>query len=341
MSKKIRILTNMARMASMYQEDPGAEFQVIRRGSRVAVFTDLLRSYRFDYVLLNGEPRTAQALLALQAMVPFHRARVVLLDIMLSAPRGVRDRVKTRVVGFLLARTHRILVYYRNTEGIQAHFGIPGERFDYIPFKVNQDALIARTPSTDGGYVFCGGKTRRDFATLFKAVEGLEIPVRVLTVANEAMAQHGSFADERSAPPNVEIVRLKGEPDEFIRQMAGARLVVLPITPEICGAGISVYLQAMALKKCVIMSAGPGAEDVLTDGQAIIVPPRDPEALRDAIDYAFNDPDYRESVAQAGYDWAMKAGGEKRLYDTVLAKLRSNFEEGATQQTAAAGVSPG
>jgi glycosyltransferase involved in cell wall biosynthesis len=333
MSYEIRILTNMRRMASMYQEDPSVEIRLIRLGGPMSAVAEFLRSFRYGYVLLNGEPRTAFALLALKAVFPFHRTRVVLLDIMLSAPRSFRARVKARLVGSLLARTHRIMVYYRNTKGIQAHFGIPAERFEYIPFKVNQDAFIARTPPTDGGYVFCGGKTRRDFATLFEAVDGLDIPVKVVTAENADMAQHASFADERSAPRNVEIVRSKGDPNEFIQQMAGARLVVLPITPEICGAGISVYLQAMAMKKCVIMSAGPGAEDVLTEGQAIIVPPCDPAALRGAIEKAFDDPDYRESVAQVGYEWAKKAGGEKQLYENVLAKLRSNFEDGATRES--------
>jgi glycosyltransferase involved in cell wall biosynthesis len=147
----------------------------------------------------------------------------------------------------------------------------------------------------------------------------------VVTTANSDIARHGSFVDERAAPSNVEVVRLDGRPEAFISHMAAARLVVLPITPEICGAGISVYAQAMALGKCVIISAGPGAEDVLTSDQAIIVPPSDPAALGRAIQRAFTDPSYRAPFERSGYQWAMSLGGEEQLYDTILSQLHRDF----------------
>jgi glycosyltransferase involved in cell wall biosynthesis len=211
---------------------------------------------------------------------------------------------------------------------LQEHYGIPADRFLYIPFKVNQREMISQITPTDGGYVFCGGKTRRDFATLFEAVKDLDFPVKVVTTPNSDIARHGSYVDERMAPPNVEVVRLDGSPEAFIDYMASARLVALPITPEICGAGISVYAQAMALRKCVVMSAGPGAEDVLTADQAVIVPPSDPVALRQAVENAFTDPSFRAKYEQSGYEWAMSLGGEEQLYETILSHLHADLVSG-------------
>lgn len=79
---------------------------------------------------------------------------------------------------------------------------------------------------------------------------------------------------------------------------------------------------AMALKKCVILSAGPDAEDVLTENQAIIVPPQDPMALRKAIEKSYTDPDYRRFYEESGYRYAMSLQGEDRQMESLIAELR-------------------
>jgi glycosyltransferase involved in cell wall biosynthesis len=322
---RIRVLTNMTRLSNVRFKDAEFEFHAHSEHGFGGAFKALVRSFRSDYVLLNSEINDGMRLALLQSFVPFHRAKIVLLDVMLSTPTGYQGRAKAWLAGRLLRRSHRIMLYYRNTAGLQRYYGVPAEKFLYIPFKINQPEMIKGMTPVDGGYVFCGGKTRRDFATLFEAVQGLDVPVKVVTTANKDIARHGSFVDEQAAPPNVEVVRLDGSPEPFLSSLAAARVVVLPITPEISGAGMSVYIQAMALRKCVILSAGPGAEDVLTSGQAIIVPPSDPAALRQAIERAFTDPSYRAQFEDTGYEWAMGLGGEKRLYETVLTHLHADY----------------
>lgn len=115
---------------------------------------------------------------------------------------------------------------------------------------------------------------------------------------------------------------MDGTPRPFIELMAKARLVVMPIKPEICGAGIGVYIMAMALKKCVILSAGPGAEDVLTENQAIIVPPQNPIALRQAIEKAYSDPDYRRTYEENGHRYARTLQGDDRQKESLIAELK-------------------
>lgn len=105
--------------------------------------------------------------------------------------------------------------------------------------------------------------------------------------------------------------------------MAAAQLVIMPIKPEICGAGIGVYIMAMALKKCVIISAGSGAEDVPTENQAIIVPARDPISLRHAIEKAYTNVEYRRVYERNGYRYAMSLQGEDRLMESVIAELNA------------------
>lgn len=321
---KIRITTNLIRLGNAGYEAGDFDLHTYKERGAAEALRLFFRTFCDDYILLNGLLRTACILALLKTILPFHRPRIVLVDVLLSTPIGWRGRLKAWFIGRLFRRVHRIMLYYRNTDGWQRHYRIPADRFEYIPFKLNSADIIRRATPSDGGYVFCGGKTRRDFATLFEAVNGLHIPVRVVTTANTDISPHGSWLDEESAPDNVEVVRLDGSAEPFIAHMASARLVVQPIIPDISGAGMSVYIMAMALRKCVITTEGPGAEDVLTGGQAIIVPAADPLALRAAILKAFSNPTYRAPYEERGYQYAMNCGEEEQLYRTILSRLNTD-----------------
>jgi glycosyltransferase involved in cell wall biosynthesis len=53
----------------------------------------------------------------------------------------------------------------------------------------------------------------------------------------------------------------------------------------------------------------------------LIVPAGDPDALRHAIERAWNDEDLRRRYADAGYRYAQPLGGEDELRRSVLAAL--------------------
>ena len=325
MNHKLRILTNMRRLAGAQSlQNMNVEIDVYEPGTMLSAVMALARSFRYDYILLNGAIKQGLFISILKLVIPFHKPKLVLLDVLLPAASNAWGRLRAWLIGKLLSRVHIIMLHYRNTEGITEHYNVSDEKFAYIPFKINQKEYIAQLPTMDNGYVFSGGKTRRDFETLFAAVKDLGIPVKIVTTDNSDIEPHGSYLDERAAPSNVEIIRSDGSPETFLAHMASAMLVVLPIKPDICGAGISVYLQAMALRKCVVISAGPGVDDVLTEGQAIIVPPSDAAALRAALETAVADPAYRERFESRGYEYAISLGGEEQLFESILRHLRTD-----------------
>lgn len=323
---KLRIITNFSRLPKTSISDFQIDCHVYssRDIGLVGSLFLFFRSFRYNYILVNGLGREVLFLAILKWMFPFHRTRIVLVDILLSAPRTYRDKAKALLLSVLLKKVYRILLYYKNTAGLQNEYGIPKEKFGYVPFKINEEKLVYGAPIKDEGYVFCGGKTRRDYDTLFKAVDGLDIPVKVVTTENSDILQHGSFLADEAAPKNVEIVRLDGRPEKFIAYMAASRLVVLPIKPDICGAGIGVYIMAMALKKCVILSAGPGSEDVLDPDMAIVVPARNPEAMRHAIDKAYRDSSYRKTFEERGHQYAISLKGEEGLLLSIAKHLHQD-----------------
>ncbi len=136
------------------------------------------------------------------------------------------------------------------------------------------------------------------------------------------MAPNGSSLDGLAVPPNVEILSADSSAEFFVKTLAGARLVVLPLLRDsTTQAGIGVYIQAMAARKCVIISDGLGVGDTLTEGQSCIVPPGDVTALRLAIERLWRDDALRERYATAARLYAAPLEGEDALRRSVLQAL--------------------
>jgi glycosyltransferase involved in cell wall biosynthesis len=109
---------------------------------------------------------------------------------------------------------------------------------------------------------------------------------------------------------------------------ARSRFVVVPLYPVLNQAGITTMLEAMAMGKAVVVTATPGQQDVirgrkftaagprgeLMGGPAafgvtgplaeaetgLYVPPRDPAALRSAIQFLLNNPTAAARMGTAG-----------------------------------------
>ena len=166
-------------------------------------------------------------------------------------------------------------------------FGIPLERVACTRFG-HQLWSRADGPTHDGGYVFAGGDSLRDYDTLLAAVDGLGgVPLRLAT---SRRFEH--------LPDGVEAGPVPYE--EYVELLAGARLVVVPMRATRRAAGLVTYLNAMALGKPVIVSEVPAVHEYVDAGRtAIVVPPEDPRALRDAMALAL-DPANRAATVAMG-----------------------------------------
>jgi glycosyltransferase involved in cell wall biosynthesis len=272
---------------------------------------------RSDHLVIDFELRDVAFFAMLFCFLPGKRCRLTTLDLFVGDPQ----RRALRFIRWCLRYVDRLLVYFRDTSHFERLLDIPASRFHYIPFKINGLERILELTPTEEGYIFCGGRSRRDFRTLFEAVKDLPYPVKVVTSSEAEMNPHGSTLRAISAPPNVEIIRRDADQRFFLDCMAKATLVVLPLVKNNqTQAGIGVYIQAMALRKCVIISAGLGVSDVLTD-QAVLVPPGDPSQLRSAIVRLWSDDALRAAYAERAHRYAMPLGGEDELYRSLLAAL--------------------
>lgn len=272
--------------------------------------------------MFNGLSRKVWTVALLKAIVPNRRRKLVVVDMILSVPTTWKDRLVVFLRSKLFTQVDLFISYARNTRGIQETYGLPASRFMYVPFKVNDWDLVTRMETEDRGYILVAGQTRRDFATLKKAIEQLSMPLRIVAPPQGVLSQHGSTLDADGWPDHVTFVRDAVTPETFLPQVAGARLVVLPILEKnITPSGISVCLVAMALRKCVVVSSGPVSDGMIDDGQAIVVPAGDSAALHDAIVRAWSDASVRAATAERGFAYAMALGDEKRLHGDIFAAI--------------------
>jgi len=278
------------------------------------------QSFRYDVIVLNSNTRRLLVLCLLRWVLPFNRCRLVPVDIHLTKPVGWKQRLSARLKRLLLRRVDRFILYFTDLEGYDRFYGISRSRSSFVPFKVNcwETIPLASELSADGEYVFTGGRSFRDLPTFITAMRQALYPGLLLYQSAALMNKNGTELDLSDLPSNVRAEYHDGDDRTWIEYIRRAKLVVVPtLANSIYAPGLSVYLLAMALKKCVIITEGPATRGLLTD-EAIIVPQDDPVALADAIRRAWEDDDLRERTANAGRRYAERLQGEPRLLADIV-----------------------
>jgi glycosyltransferase involved in cell wall biosynthesis len=268
---------------------------------------------RADLVILD---ETGKHLFMACLLRRLFRFKLLCVDPVLPRPGGgLVERLKAGIRRWLLAGADQFVLYFRNTAGYELHYGIDPERTRYIPFKAN----LAEPPGIpgDGGYVLCAGRSRRDVATFVRAMEQTGLPAVIVQQAGPIGAAHGTAPWRGDLPANVRTVI--DHNDELWGLLRYARLIVIPrYKNDINATGISLCLSAMAYGKCVIISRGPGADDVLLDRQAAFVEPENVEHLAKTAKTLYWDTELRQGFATRGFAYAVSLEGEARLIRDLL-----------------------
>jgi glycosyltransferase involved in cell wall biosynthesis len=288
----------------------------------------LAHSRRADLVIINSDVRLLLRLTALYWLFPWWRRPILGHDIVLHPPLSFRSRVIQPVARRLLSRVDHFAHCFRILDGYQKYYDIGPDRSSYLPYKANIKDRYQYRVDPEGEYILCLGYSERDYDTFFRAVAHLPYPAAIATPDFLLFREHGSRFSYRLSdlPSNVRQLADDGSSDSMIRLLEWARIVVLPIlASSMSASGISLYLNAMLMGKCVIMTTGPGRSDVLTD-QAIFVAPEDSQALAAAIQRVWEDRDLLLRTAARGRAYAEACGGgtelRQRALERALEKLR-------------------
>ena len=120
----------------------------------------------------------------------------------------------------------------------------------------------------------------------------------------------------------VEFVGFVGDTFKKALYYKSADVFVLPSFLEIFGI---VNLEAMACGIPIVASKVGGIPEIVKDGEnGLLVPPRDSEALADAIIYLLENEDIREKMGKNGrkkgenYSWERIAEETEKVYEEVL-----------------------
>lgn len=255
----------------------------------------LLRG-RYKVMLTDGE-QIGLPLALLLKYVPGPRPRHLMIVHTLSVPK------KTFFLDRLGVQTHidRFLCYATSQKQfIERRWGIPAHRVPFTPFMVDQHFFAPKKaqPAAQGRPMICAvGLERRDYPTLLKAVDGLD--VAVIIAAGSLWSKRSDITHGQPTPPNVSVRTFS----QFeLRQVyADSRFLVMPLENVDFQAGITAILEAMAMERAVICSQTPGQTDVIIEGEnGLYVPPADPSALRAAIVNLVANPERAASLGKAG-----------------------------------------
>jgi glycosyltransferase involved in cell wall biosynthesis len=272
---------------------------------------------RFDAIVTDGEHVGIP--LALLLRLTRSRIRHVTIGHRLTAKK---KRAFFTVFG-VHERMDRIAVHSRNqAERAVGDLGIAPERVDLIPYQVDTRYW---TPLgvTEERLVVSAGLEHRDYATLFRAVSGLQVPV-VIGAASY-------WSSHRVSPDTVPAnVRIGSFDYDALRELYGrAAIVVVPLVDIDNQAGVTTLLEAMAMGKAVVVTQSAGQTDVIEDRRAtargalrprpksltrlladraglaveptgFYVAPGDADGLRAAIAYLLDHPEERARLGRAG-----------------------------------------
>jgi glycosyltransferase involved in cell wall biosynthesis len=193
------------------------------------------------------------------------------------------------------------------------YYGIDRNKFVWIPYCTDVDDR--RYPADEGDYVFSGGTQDRDYDTLFRAVDGLPAEVRVAVRADRVTAGR--------LPANVRLLGRLSK-DDFWTALAGARVVVLSLDPDVMRRpGVITYVTAMRLGKCVVVNDPRGARSYVADGKTgLMVPARDPAALRAALRRVLDDGGLRRRLGASARDFAAEHFAPGRYAADLATLLR-------------------
>lgn len=145
--------------------------------------------------------------------------------------------------------------------------------------------------SVDKGYIFCGGRTNRDFATVLEAVSALGCPT-IFVAGKDA-------AFPASVPEHVSIYRNISS-DSFQRLIQEARIVVLALKRPDISSGQVVLSRAMQSGKPVVVTAIAGIDDYVTSGKdAILVAPGNVDDLKAKLTFLLENPRQRNEMGTA------------------------------------------
>jgi glycosyltransferase involved in cell wall biosynthesis len=202
--------------------------------------------------------------------------RLVVLNPLLEP--GAQTR-RQRLVLAGARRADRVLFFSRAGAAAAVGLGLSPERVAFVPLGVR---ARSERPPPPGEHLLAVGRERRDWATLARAAQALDVEVRVVGPA--------------SAPDPLKLIQPVPR-SRLFELMHEAAAVVVPLVDDRRAAGQLTVIDAFAAGRGVVATRAPGTEDYVDERSGLLVPPGDVHALRAAL-LSISDPAVAAALAE-------------------------------------------
>jgi glycosyltransferase involved in cell wall biosynthesis len=284
------------------------------------------RRDEYDVMLAWGE-HVAFPLALLLALTPRRRCRHIAI---LMWP--FNERSPSRLRRILKRSAYRLLARHgidrfsipapRQRQLAIDRWGIAPERLLSVQWPI--DTHFWRPLEGAGDLICSAGVEMRDYPTLLAALAPLDIPCHI---AGGTSVLKPTFMPDDAQVRGLEAGTVPGNvtvgsrsPTELRELYARSRFVVIPIMPSESDNGVTVIAEAMAMGRALITTATEGRAEVLRDGvNCVLVPPRDPAALREAIEGLWADPERCAALGAAGREQIVPAHGIQQWVQGIRA----------------------
>jgi hypothetical protein len=249
----------------------------------------LRQSRKVDYdVIVAWESKNGFSLAVLRSLLGIRKPKLVVLAF---AYKGIAmhflklGHLAMRGIDHITVPTTSEIEYYNKL------LGCPLDKITFSPLGwYDMVSMLDISGEETGDYIFAGGRSGRDYGTLFEAMSGLDSQ---LVVNARKFNVQGL-----GCPPNVTIndfmpVR------EYYALMARSQFVVLPLQDTPYAVGLGHIVQAMSAGKALVATRTASAIDYIEDGQTgILVAPHDTHDMRSAIAYLLAHPEKAKAMGQ-------------------------------------------
>lgn len=220
----------------------------------------------------------------LQTYLPNCSLKVIVTECLWERePKSFRGSLKLRVMRLILQRIDKCVLYAKvDIPKFAEYYQVDPSKFVFIPFFNTLHPQRYTYAEIPGNYVFAGGNSDRDYASLVEAMRSLD--------AQCFIACGPAALKGLDLPANV--FRVEANPRQFRQLLKSAAIVVVAMKGgSLRSAGQQTFLNAMRLGKPVIVTDPDGARDYIQNGETgLTVPPGDPQALLKALEMLLHDP---------------------------------------------------
>jgi glycosyltransferase involved in cell wall biosynthesis len=239
-------------------------------------------------------------------------------------PKGFRFREMRRAFSTI----DRFAVFSNMERQLYSErFGIPVERFTFVPWGVSAPIEVPLRRRVDHPYVAAAGGEARDYRTLCEAA-------RLLPHVRFVIIVRPNSLEGIDVPENVTVhVNLPFHDTWSI--VWHAELALVPLRSHTSPNGLVTLVGGMHLGKAQVVTDSVGLHDYMEDGENVrVVPPNEPIALAEAITELLDDRALREKLGRNGRAFATEHCSEKSTIEAfkrlVQEMTRSTFASGGT-----------